>query len=127
MQPKISNTPMTQSARTMLHGLQQSMSEAMTKECWTFLYDKENKKLEMVQKIGSSCYTQYCDTKSELLTWYKKTLRDIADPTFKPALVDYSVLFAKYADYYGISYEDYIPLITNVIEEAYAENPEYFI
>jgi len=127
MPPKISNSPMSQSERTMLQSLHQSIANAFTEECWTFLYNKETAELDLVQQTGPRCHTRYCPTKSELLTWYKKTLRDVADPTFVPPLVDYTTVFAEYAEYYGIGYNEYINLITKTINNNFSKNPEYFI
>lgn len=127
MLPKISNTPMSQSERQLLQDLHQSMANAFVEQCWTFMYNKETGVLDLIQKTGPSCHTRYCPTKSELLTWYKNTLKDIADPTYIPPLVDYATVFAEYAEYYGISYEVYIDLITQTINRAFTEHPEYFI
>ena len=127
MPPKISNTPMSQGERVMLQQLHQSIANAFTEQCWTFLYNKETKKLDLVQQNSPRCHTRYCSTKVELFTWYRKTLRDVADPTYIPPLVDYATVFAEYAEYYGITYDTYISMITQTINSAYITNPEYFI
>jgi len=79
MQPKISNTPMSQSERQMLQDLHQSTANAFVEQCWTFMYNKEKGELDLIQKTGPSCHTRYCSTKSELFTWYNTTLTNFEE------------------------------------------------
>ena len=110
---------MTQSERVILQNMHRAISESASEQHFTFEYNKENKSLYLTTKSASTCHTRHTITKSELYNWYKSEL--ISLNSFKIGR------FREYADYYNLSYIEYINIIKETITNTENTNPELFI
>ncbi len=113
---------MSNSERAMLHNMHASISACFSELNYTFEFNPETIKLDLIQKTNPTCHTRHTLTKAELYNWYKVEL-------VKYQKNGYSKLapFKEYAEYYKMGFSTYMKLLTQTINDAEEENPEYFI
>ena len=113
---------MSNSERAMLHNLHTNISACFSEMNYTFEFNPETIKLDLVQKTNPTCHTRHTLGKPELYNWYKQELVKFeknGQSKFAP--------FSEYAEYYQMGFSTYIKLLKQTILEAEETNPEYFI
>lgn len=99
-----------------------SLSEAPFIPVYTFTYDSENHKLDMVYIANSRCMTKHTDTPAQLVKWYDNILREYYTQEQRA----YEEL-GKFATYYKLAYSDYITLLFYTLRDLEETNPEYYV